>query len=121
MSYDTRLADRIREFLFENQKLEIKEIKMFQGLTFMVDGKMCIGVRDSEIMCRIDPQIIDTVVEKTGCRPMIHGKRTMKGFLLVSEEGYKRKEDFEFWINLCLDFNKRAKSSKTTRYKPGGE
>ncbi len=112
MAYDIKLADRIREYLVEIPNLEIEEKKMFQGLTFMVDGKMCIGVRDSEIMCRIDPEIFDSVVEIIACRPMRHGKQTMKGYVFVNEEGYKRKEDFEYWMNLCLDFNKRAKSSK---------
>jgi hypothetical protein len=112
MAYVTILADRIREYLVEISNSEIEEKKMFQGLTFMVDGKMCIGVRNNEIICRIDPEIFDSVVERIACRPMIHGKRTMKGYVFVSEEGYKRKEDFEFWLNLCLDFNKRAKSSK---------
>jgi len=112
MAYSTMLAGRIREYLASFPNLKIEEKKMFHGLTFMVEGKMCIGVRDSEIMCRIDPEIFESVLEIIECRPMIHGKRTMKGYVFVSEDGYKRKEDFEYWINLCLKFNERAKSSK---------
>ena len=102
------IEQQIREYLVGFPNLKIEEKKMFQGLTFMVEGKMCIGVRDNEIMCRIDPEIFESVVEIIACRPMIHGKRTMKGYVFVSEEGYKRKEDFEYWMNLCLDFNKKA-------------
>ena len=29
----------------------------------------------------------------------------------VEPTGFKNKKDFEFWMNLCLDFNDRAKSS----------
>jgi len=43
---------------------------------------------------------------------MIHGKRLMKGFVFVSPEGYKAKKDFEYWIDLSLEFNKVAKPSK---------
>jgi len=110
LAYSEKLADTVREAL---QHLpDVDEKKMFQGLTFMVDGKMCIGVRDEEIMCRIDPEIYESVRERIGCRPMIHGKRVMKGYVFVSVEGYQRMEDFNFWIELSLDFNKRAKASR---------
>jgi hypothetical protein len=39
-------------------------------------------------------------------------KRTMKGYLMVDETGMKSNKDFEYWINLSLNFNKYAKSSK---------
>ena len=45
MAYDTKLEDRIREFLDEIPNLEIEVKKMFRGLTFMVNGKMCINVK----------------------------------------------------------------------------
>ncbi len=47
----------------------------------MADEKMCIGVRDDEIMCSIDAEIDDTLLERTDCRPMIHGKRTTCHFV----------------------------------------
>lgn len=111
MSYNENLVNKVREALVDVPK-EVEEKKMFQGLTFMVDGKMCIGVRDNEIVCRIDPEIYEPLLERTGCRLMTHGKRTMKGYVFVNEEGYKRKEDFSFWVGLCLEFNEKAKASK---------
>lgn len=110
MAYSESLANRVREALARLPKVEEK--KMFRGITFMVNGKMCISIGNDEIMCRIDPEIFETVLERNGCRPMIHGKRVMKGFVFVSEEGYSRKMDFDYWIDLVLDFNKRAKPAK---------
>ena len=110
MAYSEPLAQRIREKLVGLKKLEEKE--MFGGLAFMLNAKMCVGVIGDEMMCRIDPDVFDEALERNGCRPMIHGKRTMKGFVFVSEEGYKRKKEFDYWVDLALDFNKRAKPSK---------
>jgi TfoX/Sxy family transcriptional regulator of competence genes len=110
MAYNEGLANKVREALAHMPKVEEK--KMFRGITFMVNGKMCISVGNDEIMCRIDPEIFETVLERNGCRPMIHGKRVMKGFVFVSEEGYSRKKDFDYWIDLVLDFNKKAKPAK---------
>ncbi len=111
MSYNEDLVNKVRESLIHVPK-KVEEKTMFQGLTFMVNDKMCIGVRDEELMCRIDPVVFEEALERNGSRPMIHGARTMKGYVFVSEEGYRRKEDFDYWISLALDFNDRAKRSK---------
>ena len=109
MAYNEVLVSKVREALIHLP--EVEEKQMFQGLTFMVNGKMCIGIRDDEIMCRIDPEVFESALERGHCRPMIHGKRTMQGYVFVNEEGYKRKEDFEFWVGLALAYNPRAKAS----------
>jgi TfoX/Sxy family transcriptional regulator of competence genes len=110
MSYNEKLANRIREELVETKK--VKEKEMMGGLTFMVNDKMCIGIIKDEMMCRIDPELQEEALEKNGCRIMDFTGRPMKGYVMVEDSGMKTKKEFEFWINLCLDFNKRAKSSK---------
>ncbi len=110
MPYDHKLAARIREALSHLPKVEEKE--MFRGLTFMVNGKMCVSVSGEEMMCRFDPALQETIAEKHGFRPMVMKNRMYKGYGYVSQDVIKSKKDFEYWINLCLDFNKRAKASK---------
>jgi TfoX/Sxy family transcriptional regulator of competence genes len=110
MAYSEKMADRIREALAGQKNIEEK--KMFGGLCFMVNDKMCIGVNQDEIMCRIDPDIYDEAVERNGARPMDFTGRPMKGYVFVSEDGIKKKSDFDYWIKQCLEFNKKAKASK---------
>ena len=110
MAYNEKLANRIRERLAELPIIEEKE--MMGGLTFMVNGKMCVGIIKGELICRIDPAIHETSVEKTGCRTMDFTKRPMMGYVMVDDSGMKTKKDFDYWINLSLDFNKKAKASK---------
>jgi TfoX/Sxy family transcriptional regulator of competence genes len=110
MAYNEKLANRIRERLMELPNIEEKE--MMGGLTFMYNDKMCVGIIGDELMCRIDPAIHETEIEKTGCRTMDFTKRPMIGYVLVDDTGMKTKSDFDYWINLCLEFNKHAKSSK---------
>jgi hypothetical protein len=79
----------------------------------MVDDKMCICcTRGTEIMCRIGPEEFDKAVEKTGTRPMVHGGRSMKGYVYVDEAALIKKAEFDYWINTSLAYNKIAKSSK---------
>lgn len=109
MAYDEKLADRIREAVAHLPKVEEK--KMFGGVCFMVNGKMCVGVVKDEMMCRINPDKDGIALEKYGCRPMDFTGRPMKGYVFISGEGMKTKKDFDYWIDLALDFNKKAKAS----------
>lgn len=110
MPYNLKLADRIRKRLEKLNNVEEKE--MMGGLTFMYNDKMCIGIIGDEMMCRIDPALQEEALAKNGCRVMDFTKRPMKGYVMVSDIGLKPHADFEYWINLCLDFNKKAKSSR---------
>ncbi|MND08138.1 hypothetical protein D3C83_305660 [compost metagenome] len=38
--------------------------------------------------------------------------KVMKGYVFVSQDVLKNRKDLDFWVNLALDFNARAKSSK---------
>jgi TfoX/Sxy family transcriptional regulator of competence genes len=115
MAYDEKLANRVREKLAELPNIEEKE--MMGGLTFMYNSKMCVGIIKDELMCRIDPKLHDAEIEKIGCRTMDFTKRPMRGYIIINYNGIKSQKDFNYWINLALDFNSRAKSSKKVKKK----
>ena len=110
MAYDEKLADRVREALVNIPK--VTEKKMFRGVTFMVDDKMCISISRNELMLRLDPALTEQLVEENGTRPMVHGGKYMKEFIYISPERFKNQKDFDHWIQLALEFNPIAKSSK---------
>jgi TfoX/Sxy family transcriptional regulator of competence genes len=90
MSYNEKLVQKIRAALSNLQKVEEK--KMFSGLTFMVNGKMCISVSKNRIMCRINPELHDTVVKRKGCRTVEMGNRKFKGYVYINEDNIKSKK-----------------------------
>ncbi len=110
MAYSEILADRIRQ-KFEDFN-NVIEKKMMGGLVFMYNDKMCVGIIKDELMCRIDPILHNTLVEKNGCRTMDFTNKPMIGYVLIEEIAMKSKSDFDYWINLAIDFNSKAKASK---------
>jgi TfoX/Sxy family transcriptional regulator of competence genes len=112
MAYDEKLAGRVRERFAVLANVVEKE--MMGGLVFMYNDKMCAGIIKDELMCRIDPLVHEMAVEKTGCRTMDFTKRPMKGYILIDETGIRTKKELDFWIDLAVEFNKKAKSSKKT-------
>ena len=115
MAYDIKLADKIRTYLIDFPGLKVEEKKMFRGLTFMVNKKMCVSVSGDNLMCRFDPVLQDKLSDKIGFQTMIMRGKEYKGYCYVSPDGIKTKRNLEFWLRLCVDFNKRAKSSKKTK------
>ena len=110
MAYNEELASRVRKAL----KLlpNVEEKKMMGGLTFMVNGKMCVGILQDDLMARIDPKVYEMALQKTGCREMNFTGKPMKGLVFVDHRGTDQEKDLKSWINLALDFNARAKVSK---------
>ncbi|WP_258099095.1 TfoX/Sxy family protein [Marinoscillum pacificum] len=117
MPYNERLADRLREYLSKIPNIEVEEKKMFRGLAFLVNDKMCVNVSGDNLMCRFDPELDDLMKEKLGYQSVKMAGRYMKGYAYINEDGYRSIDDFKFWVDLALDFNPRAKSSKKTKSK----
>ena len=111
MAFDVELADRTREIISLTHT-NVEEKKMFGGLCFMVNDKMCLGVVKDRLMVRLDPSIYDEVIEKEGCAPMDFSGKPMKGYVFVDSYSLMTMQKLEYWVNLALEFNEKAKKSK---------
>ena len=116
MAFDEKLADRTRDLISLTQK-NIEEKKMFGGLCFMVNDKMCIGIESERIMVRLDPAKYDEAMEKDGCKPMDFTGKVMKGYVFVDADVLNTKKKLEYWVNLALEYNKIAKVSRKAETK----
>ena len=110
MPFDPVFAQRVRE-VFAIQKIKTEEKPMMGGLTFMVKGKMCVGILGDELMARIGPEVYEASLKKKGCRPMDFTGKPMKGYVFISQAGTGRQDDLEYWISLALEFNTKAKAA----------
>lgn len=111
MAFNEDLAGRVRSILARTHT-DVGEKRMFGGLCFMVNGKMCVGVEKERMMVRFDPKLNDEVMEMNGVVPMDFTKRVMKGFAFVEVEALQTDEALEYWIAVALEFNAVAKPSK---------
>ena len=88
---------------------------MFGGLAFMVEGKMCVSVGKRRIMCRLDPATHDAALVQEGCTAVVMKGREYRGYVHVAADAVKTKRQLDYWVNLALDFNSRAKASTRKR------
>jgi hypothetical protein len=120
MAYDEQLAGRVRA-AFNRRKVAFEEKRMMGGLCFLVDGKMCVGVEKTRLMVRLDPARQEEALRRKDCVPMDFTGRPMRGFVFVNEEGLATTTELGSWLDLALEFNPRAKSSKKKKGADYGE
>jgi len=96
MAYDTKLADRVREYLAQVTSLNIEEKEMFRGIAFMVNDKMCVNVSGDNLMCRYDPVLTEELAERNGYLPMIMKGKEIRGIVMLSQSVLKLKKTSNF-------------------------
>ncbi len=114
MSYNVELADRVREILSDRD--QVREVKMFGGLSFMVDDRMvvCVSGGGSDLLVRVAPERDADLVEKPGARRAVMGKdRSMgPGWIGVDHEALMSDDDLRLWMDVSLDFHAQGSGKK---------
>ncbi len=110
MAYDERLAERIRGY-FKRRK-GVEEKCMFGGLCFMLNGHMCCGVEKHRLMVRVVPDRYETLLKKPHAREMDFTGKPLKGFLFVSEAGYRTSVGLTSWLDEAVDCAKSKPPKK---------
>ncbi len=105
MAYDEFLSERISQNLTQ-RKIIFEAKKMFGGIVFMINNKMCVGVVKNQLMARIGIKAMEEALEKPGCKVMDFTGRPMKGYVFVSPEGIDLAVDLDYFMALGLAFNK---------------
>jgi TfoX/Sxy family transcriptional regulator of competence genes len=120
MPYDEELAGRVRKSIAG--KGTIEEKKAFGGLSFMMGGKMCVGVQKNRLMVRIDPEKHDALIKRRGAGPMDFTGRPMRGFLFIDAEGVPDAGSLNFWVNESVEYvhTVQAKKKKRGKRRKGG-
>lgn len=108
MAYSEILAERVRDALADLPR--VTEKKMFGGVAFMVNQKMCVTVGKDRIMLRVDPVVHNKLVARKGCTPIMRGKE-FRGYVRIAESELKTKRNLDSWIAYAREFNTRARKS----------
>ncbi|WP_432082767.1 TfoX/Sxy family protein [Streptomyces sp. WAC 04229] len=96
------LADRIRVLL---SGLEVREVRMFGGIAFMVDGRMAVSAgREGDLLVRVDPKQHTALLDTPGVRQPLMGDRSMgPGWLLVEGSHLNGEGVLESWVDRSLE------------------
>jgi TfoX/Sxy family transcriptional regulator of competence genes len=102
VAYNEELAGRVSEALCARD--DVSERKMFGGLSFMVNGKMALGVSGDDLMVKVGPDAHGEALKLLGAREMDFTGRPMKGFVFVGPQGTELDSSLQSWIDRAVEF-----------------
>lgn len=102
MAYDARLADRVRDLL--GGHAGITERRMFGALGFLLDGNMCCGVKDEELILRLSDEDAEAALGHPHGRPFDGAARPMKGWVMVHSAALESDGELWRWVESAVDF-----------------
>jgi TfoX/Sxy family transcriptional regulator of competence genes len=102
MAYNEVLAERIRAILKTVRGLEEK--KMFGGVGFLVRGNMACGVHKDDLILRLGEQGFAAALKAPHVRIFNMTGKPMKGWVLVSKQGYESAKALQAWVRISLAF-----------------
>ena len=100
MAYNETIAEQVRQEL--GHVPDVYEIKMYGGIAFMVNDKMCVcvgGRKADKIMVRVGANAYEEAMKD----------RPIKGYIDLDNEGQKNLRQ---WVELALKFNKELVGKK---------
>jgi len=111
MPFDEKIANQVREMIADRTD-NVEEKVMFGGLCFMVNDKVCIGVKKDTLLVRVDPEVYEQEIGKDGRQPMVHQGKPVKSYLFVDYDSMHNQESLQHWVKLALNYNPHAPLSQ---------
>jgi TfoX/Sxy family transcriptional regulator of competence genes len=108
MAFDEALGERVAAAL-QRSRVDFQEKRMFGGLGFMINDKMCVGIVKDDLMVRVLDEKYADVLKLPHAREMDFTGRPMKGFLYVSASGLHDDDSLQKWMDLGIEFAKFGK------------
>jgi TfoX/Sxy family transcriptional regulator of competence genes len=118
---DQELLESVRACLLGDRA--VKEIKMFGGIGFMLDGNLLVAASKRGLLARVGKEAEREALTRPGASPMIMRGRSMSGYIRVDASTLDKRA-VASWAHLSRLFVQtlpkkkpapKAKRSKTKR------
>lgn len=108
MTYDQVLAEQIRTALEDLGASEVREVKMFGGLSFMVDDQLTVSASNQgDLLVRCDAEEVDELLGRPEATwAEMRNKKMSKGWIRVEAEATRDHDQLSFWVTKALSRTK---------------
>jgi TfoX/Sxy family transcriptional regulator of competence genes len=108
MPYNTELEKRIDALLVRIGPA-IKK-RMFGGIGYMTDDKMCFGIHKELLVLRTTAERADDLLKTGVARPFDITGRPMKGWVMISNDAVKTEGELLGYLMLGFEFARSLES-----------
>lgn len=114
------LIDAVRDALVQRCGASVLEERALFGCwAFFVHGKLCIGVKNGEMLVRLPPEGHGAFQEMPNTRELSPGGG-MQGYFWIEPQGFARAAQWAFWLDEAVAYNPRAKAAPRRRQPAAG-
>ncbi|SDM00567.1 TfoX N-terminal domain-containing protein [Oryzisolibacter propanilivorax] len=111
-----QLIDAVRAALAERLGAQdvVDERTLFGCHAFMVNGKLCLGVKGEALLVRLPPAQHASVAEQPGVREL-DARGGMPGYFWIDPAGYATQAQWQHWLDAALAYNPLARATPRRR------
>ena len=102
MPYSKLIEEKIETIVGGWKKIEKK--KMFGGICYLLNGNMCFGIYKEYLIVRTGTEVAEKKLKERNVKPFDITGKALKGWVMVGEQGWRRQEELENWLNLGKEF-----------------
>lgn len=102
MSYNVKLEDRIDHFFIKNEL--ITKNKQMGGVGWLINGNISVGIFEDELVCRVNPDLINKLMQSPHITLFTHQKGERDSFLSISEMLYNSDKALHKFLNHSANF-----------------
>jgi TfoX/Sxy family transcriptional regulator of competence genes len=103
MTGNDDLADAVRGALAGLETGKIREVRMFGGVGFMLNGNLLVGASPRGLLVRVGKNAHHDALTRPGARPMVMRGRTMEGYVYVDPPELTARS-VRAWVQLAIEF-----------------
>ena len=104
MAYNEELEQRIKKMVSRWKGTTDK--KMFGGVCHLINGNMFCGVHKDFLILRLGEDKSSDTLKRPYARPFDITGKPMKGWVMITNDGYKSDPDLKAWLNHAKVFAK---------------
>ncbi|MCA9290102.1 MAG: TfoX/Sxy family protein [Phycisphaerales bacterium] len=102
MPADAELVQRVRAVLARRRG--VKEVRMFGGVCFTINGHMCCGIANTDLVLRLGGAGAADALDEPHTRPMDFTGRPMRSMVCVDAAGVRDDAALRAWIDRAARF-----------------
>lgn len=113
VTIDEHLSATIRSALASERPGPHREVKMFGGIGFMLNGNFVAGTSSRGLLVRVGKDRQSKALAQAGARPMVMRGRTMEGYIYVDPETLDARS-VRSWLRLAVTYVGALPSKEST-------
>jgi len=112
MASDPALVERLRAVLAHHRHIEAR--RMFGGACFTLNGNMCVGVHNTNLILRVGEARAKELLTREGVKPMDLTGKVMKGWRQYSQKPFGPMLSFPATRNSRSILSKRCRQNSSS-------